>query len=125
MSNRVDPFGKRNKPVESANGARAWTPPVIADAGSVRVAVLSLAGYPSFLVAKTSFGRPRKEFVDEMVKTLYGVKPDGSKHEWEIVEELLAPPPPPAAERISIPITANRVPGPPNPPKPPFDKRMA
>jgi hypothetical protein len=56
-------------------------------AGECRVIVLTVDGHPELTFARSSFGKPRDEFVDEVIRRLFGEQKGGAKHEWEIVAE--------------------------------------
>ena len=69
-------------------------------ATETRVVVTTAEGQPSFLIMRISFGQPRTEFVDNVVRRLYGIQDDGEKHEWQLVEE-------PKSEAVIIRVADN------------------
>jgi hypothetical protein len=60
-------------------------------AGETRIKVTSVDDQPTFMVASSSFGQPRSEFVESVVLRLFGTQPDNRPHDWEIVEPAKAP----------------------------------
>lgn len=70
-------------PTSSTRAARHFVAP-IPYAGEVAVVVTSIPEQPSFLVAKTNYGKPREEFVRQQVAKRFGQQPDGSPHTWKL-----------------------------------------
>ena len=53
-------------------------------AGETRIVVLTAPGTPEIRVGTTN---PRLEFVDQVIRRLYGMQEGGAKHQWRIVAE--------------------------------------
>jgi hypothetical protein len=87
-------------PQSSSKAASGFGLTQIPLAREARVTITSIEKQPSVNVLVPPEGTVRPEFVDSVVRRLFGLQADDSKHTWTIVEE-------PRAAPTIIPVTDN------------------
>lgn len=55
--------------------------------GNATVRVTTLESQPEILIARGTFGDPRRAFVNEVIEHLFGLEASGKQHEWSVIGE--------------------------------------